>query len=151
MIATLQESEALHKFIVHNSPDLVYMLDHQGNFTFVNKNTADRLGYSRKELLGRHYSSVVYPEDLDLAQRYFMADSTLAPRKRRIATAGQKEGNIIHVEIRSVNIERKLAGGYRLGRTPTRAHLSAPMGLPGTSVKKNALKKLSAFRTTTIC
>jgi len=118
MIATLQESEALHKFIVHNSPDLVYMLNHQGNFTFVNKNTADSLGLNRKELLGKHYSSVVYPADLDLAQRYFMADATVSHHESvELRLQGKKGGNIIHVEIRAVTIERKLTGGYRLGQT----------------------------------
>jgi diguanylate cyclase (GGDEF)-like protein/PAS domain S-box-containing protein len=118
MIATLQESEALHKFIVHNSPDLVYMLNHQGNFTFVNKNTADSLGLNRKELLGKHYSSVVYPADLDLAQRYFMADATVNHHESvELRLQGKKGGNIIHVEIRAVTIERKLTGGYRLGQT----------------------------------
>ncbi len=118
MIATLQESEALHKFIVHNSPDLVYMLNHQGNFTFVNKNTADSLGFNRKELLGKHYSSVVYPADLDLAQRYFMADATVNHHESvELRLQGKKKGNIIHVEIRAVTIQQKLTGGYRLGHT----------------------------------
>ncbi|MBD1400196.1 putative bifunctional diguanylate cyclase/phosphodiesterase [Pelovirga terrestris] len=117
MIATLQESEALHKFIVHHSPDLVYMLDHQGNFTFVNNNTAERLGYKRQELMGRHYSSVVYPDDLDLAQRYFMTNATLPHHESiELRLQGKNKGNIIHAEIRSIHIERKLAGGYRLGR-----------------------------------
>jgi diguanylate cyclase (GGDEF)-like protein/PAS domain S-box-containing protein len=116
MIATLQESEALHKFMVHHSPDLVYVLDHQGNFTFVNKNTADRLGFNRKELLGKHYSSVVHPDDLDLAQRYFMPGSTLVHQDSiELRLQGKSKGNVIHVEIRSIHIERKLAGGYRLG------------------------------------
>lgn len=118
MIETLQESEALHKFIVHNSPDLVYMLDQHGNFNFVNKNTIDRLGFTRKELLGRHYSMVVYHEDLDLANRYFMADSTLRLNEKvELRLKGKVETNIIYTEIRTLNIERKLAGGYRLGRT----------------------------------
>ncbi|MFO7812372.1 MAG: EAL domain-containing protein [Pelovirga sp.] len=117
MVTTLQESEALHKFIVHHSPDLVYMLDHQGNFTFVNKNTTERLGYKRKELLGKHYSSVVHPDDLDLAQRYFITGSTPAHRESiELRLQGKNKGSIIHAEIRSIHIERKLAGGYRLGR-----------------------------------
>ncbi|HMB15758.1 MAG TPA: EAL domain-containing protein [Pelovirga sp.] len=116
MIATLHESEALHKFIVHHSPDLVYMLDHQGNFTFVNKNTADLLGYNRKELLGRHYSTVICPDDLDLAQRYFMSSTALAHHDSiELRLQGKKKERVVHVEIRSIHIERKLAGGYRLG------------------------------------
>lgn len=117
MIETLQESEALHRFIVHHSPDLVYMLDQQGHFTFVNKNVLDRLGLSRKEILGQHYSTVIYHEDLDLANRHFKAESALKlGGKIELRLQGKKQGNIVHVEIRTLNIERKVTGGgYRLG------------------------------------
>ncbi len=117
MIATLQESEALHKFIVHHSPDLVYMLDQQGHFTFVNKNTLDRLGLSRKEILGRHYSTLVYHEDLDLANRYFKAEAPIKhSEKIELRLQGKAQDNIVYVEIRTLNIERKVTGGYRLGQ-----------------------------------
>lgn len=118
MVETLQESEALHKFIVHHSPDLVYMLDQQGHFTFVNKNTLERLGFNRKEMLGQHYSKVVYHEDVALANRYFKADSTRRlSEKIQLRLQGKTPKNIVYVEIRTLNIERKLTGGYRLGLT----------------------------------
>lgn len=118
MIATLRESEALHKFIVHNSPDLLYMLDQDGHFIFVNKNTIKRLGYSRKELIGSHYSRVVHPEDLEKTHRYFdAADPVPLNHKLELRLQGKRRDEVIHVEVRAINIERKLAGGYRLGHT----------------------------------
>ncbi|NOQ41269.1 MAG: response regulator, partial [Desulfuromusa sp.] len=72
MIGRLEESEALHRFIVHNSPDLLYMLDQGGHFVFVNKNTIKLLGYSRKEIIGKHYKDVVYPKDVDRANLFFI-------------------------------------------------------------------------------
>tara|TARA_B100000315_G_scaffold247131_2_gene275423 strand:- start:146 stop:2407 length:2262 start_codon:yes stop_codon:yes gene_type:complete len=55
----LQKSEELHRFIVDNSPDLVYMLDRDGCFTFVNERIETLLGYERNELIGKHYSELV--------------------------------------------------------------------------------------------
>ena len=71
MLKKLEESEALHRFIVHNSPDLLYMLDPDGYFVFVNKNTVKLLGYSRKSIIGKHYSEVVYSKDIERAKLFF--------------------------------------------------------------------------------
>lgn len=148
MIETLQESEALHKFIVHNSPDLVYMLDQHGNFNFVNKNSIDRLGFTRKELLGRHYSTVVYHEDLDLANRYFKADSTLRfDEKVELRLQGKEKTNIVYTEIRTLNIERKLAGGYRLGRTKKAGrHFIGTYGVARDITEKKRSEELIRFQ-----
>ena len=36
MTATLEQSERLHRFLVEQSPDLIYTLDERGHFIFVN-------------------------------------------------------------------------------------------------------------------
>lgn len=54
-----QVSEQLHRFIVNNSPDFIYILDAQGRFRFVNERIRQLLGYSGKELLGRHFNSLL--------------------------------------------------------------------------------------------
>jgi len=71
MAERLRESEALHRFIVNNSPDLVYMLDRNGCFTFLNDRVESLLGYRKEELIGRHYSEIIDPEDLELARNLF--------------------------------------------------------------------------------
>ncbi len=57
--------------MVRNSPDLVYLLDRNGCFTFLNDRVETLLGYRREELLGRHYSEIVEPEHLESARRTF--------------------------------------------------------------------------------
>lgn len=64
----LRESEELHRFIVNSSPDLVYMLDRNGCFTFLNDRIDALLGYRKDELLGKHYSEIVHEEHLDNAR-----------------------------------------------------------------------------------
>lgn len=52
-------SEQLHRFIVDKSPDFIYILDASGCFRFVNERISDLLGYTREELLGCHFNSLL--------------------------------------------------------------------------------------------
>jgi diguanylate cyclase (GGDEF)-like protein/PAS domain S-box-containing protein len=67
----LLKSENLHRYIVNKSPDIVYMLNQEGYFTFVNERMEIILGYSKKEILGKHYSSIVHEDDLVMAEYTF--------------------------------------------------------------------------------
>ena len=67
----LQESEELHRFIVNSSPDLVYMLDRHGCFTFINDRIESMLGFDRNELVGRHFSELIDGDDLEKAGNLF--------------------------------------------------------------------------------
>ena len=117
MIGKLEESEALHRFIVHNSPDLLYMLDQDGHFVFVNKNTIKLLGYSRKEIIGKHYKDVVYSKDVDRANLFFIHEQFPKDTKsQELRLQCKNEESLLHVEVRAINIEKKLSGGYKLGR-----------------------------------
>ena len=90
MSSRLEESEALHRFIVNHSPDLIYMLDRHGCFTFLNDRVESLLGYRRDELIGRHYSEIVDPEDLDRVRHLF--------DERRI---GRRAASNVEVRLRS--------------------------------------------------
>jgi diguanylate cyclase (GGDEF)-like protein/PAS domain S-box-containing protein len=67
----LLKSENLHRYIVNKSPDIVYMLNDKGHFTFVNERMEKKLGYSKKDILGKHYSSIVHEDDLVMAEYTF--------------------------------------------------------------------------------
>ena len=67
----LLKSENLHRYIVNKSPDIVYMLNDKGYFTFVNERMEKKLGYSKKDILGKHYSSIVHEDDLVMAEYTF--------------------------------------------------------------------------------
>lgn len=49
-------------------PDIIYKIDPEGYFVYLSKSIAI-LGYTPKELLGRHFSSIVSPEDLPFISR----------------------------------------------------------------------------------
>jgi PAS domain S-box-containing protein len=70
-IARMQQqlaiSEQRHRFIVRNSPDLIYMLDGEGRFTFINDRITDLLGYQPEEIIGKHYRELVHAADIEKA------------------------------------------------------------------------------------
>ncbi len=121
MVEKLEESEALHRFIVHNSPDLLYMLDRDGHFVFINKNTIKTLGYSRKEIIGKHYRELVYHKDIDRADLFFNNKQFPKNTKNQeLRLRCKNDKSLLHVEVRAINIEKKISGGYKLGRNYNR-------------------------------
>ena len=71
MSAQLESSEKLYRYLVDSSPDIIYTLDQQGRFTFINQRATALLGYQPEDLLGKHYSELVYEEDLERALYVF--------------------------------------------------------------------------------
>lgn len=71
MTMRIQQSEQLHRFLVENSPDLIYTLDDKGRFMFINKRVESLLGYKREELIGKSYCTIVHDEDVEKAHYAF--------------------------------------------------------------------------------
>ncbi len=71
MAQQLEHSERLYRHLVDSSPDMIYMLDPRGRFTFVNDRFESLLGVERDSLIGRHYSSVIDDDDQAMAGHVF--------------------------------------------------------------------------------
>ncbi|QGZ39959.1 EAL domain-containing protein [Pseudoduganella flava] len=67
----LENSEKMYRYLVDSSPDIIYTLNHEGNFTFINDRAYQLLGFTRDELIGKHYSILVHDEDLERARYVF--------------------------------------------------------------------------------
>ena len=67
----LEQSERLYRYLIDNSPDIIYTLNDAGVFSFVNKRVTTLLGIDRDWLIGKHYSELVHEDDLDLANKVF--------------------------------------------------------------------------------
>ncbi|KZZ59278.1 two-component system response regulator [Oleiphilus sp. HI0125] len=111
MQARLQKSEELHRYIVNSSPDVVFMLDRQGRFTFLNRKVETLLGYSKQDLLGKSYETIIEAEDIDRANYIF----TEHGKKRDGAWSSElrlkvkkNEHASRHFEITFFPIERKV-------------------------------------------
>ncbi len=61
--ARLEASEKHYKYMINNSPDLIFTLDTHGCFTFVNDQFEHLLGFSRATLLGSRFEDLVTPGD----------------------------------------------------------------------------------------
>jgi diguanylate cyclase (GGDEF)-like protein/PAS domain S-box-containing protein len=67
----LESSQRLYRYLVDSSPDIIYTLDHEGRFTFVNDRAYQLLGFLRDDLIGKHYSVLVHDDDSERANYVF--------------------------------------------------------------------------------
>ena len=126
----LRTSERRFRFMVQNSPDMIYTLDSNGRFTFIN-NAAERLfGYRSTDLVGKSYDTVMYEEDLDKACWRFNERRTgkraTSGYELRLKTGPHRESRISqHPEFAVV--ELNATGVYR--RAGTRKELIGTYGV----------------------
>ncbi len=64
----LRVSENRFRSLVKTIPDIVYRIDPQGRFTFINQ-AIDRLGYMPEDLIGEHFSKIILPADVKRVDR----------------------------------------------------------------------------------
>lgn len=136
MQAQLRESEKLHRYIVNKSPDIVYILDDQGRFTFINKRVETLLGYKMKEIIGKHYTELVHDDDLEKAQFKFNERRTgkratinieLKLKCKNNDQPRNFDNRILPIEINSVGVyssidsddDKKFVGTYGIARDIT--------------------------------
>jgi len=67
----LELTERRYRFLVNASPDIIYTLDHEGTFTFANGAVESLLGYKGSQLVGKHYTYIIFDEDIDKAKCHF--------------------------------------------------------------------------------
>ncbi len=110
----LRRSETLHRFLINNSPDLIYMLDQEGTFTFVNNQFEKNLGFDAGELLKQPYTCLIPPDDLEKAKYVFnerrTGDRTTRNTELRLKSKDFDSPN--YVDVRSVAIELNSMGIY---------------------------------------
>ena len=62
-ITERKKLEERHRYILNNAGDVIYTCDRNGNFDFMNMSVTKTLGYMPAELFGKHFSSIVHPDD----------------------------------------------------------------------------------------
>ncbi|WP_018948507.1 bifunctional diguanylate cyclase/phosphodiesterase [Thioalkalivibrio sp. ALMg11] len=87
MRARLEKSERLHRVIVNNSPDIVFVLGADHRFRFVNSRVHELLGYARRDLIDSSVFDLVEPEDRDKAEYFFEQAASQHPHIRSVELA----------------------------------------------------------------
>ncbi len=82
MVYQLEQSEQWHRLLVNTSPDIIYTLDKDGRFTYLNDSVEGALGYMPGELIGRDYTTVI-PADQREAALYRFNERRTGERATR--------------------------------------------------------------------
>ena len=134
MATQLDASEKMYRYLVDSSPDIIYTLNHEGRFTFVNDRAYQLLGYSRDELLGKHYSLLVHEEDLERARYVF--------NERRVDERASR-----NVELRLKCRNGGGSGGNGHERTFNNTLMTISLNSIGMHVPDQDVKRLEFFGT----
>ncbi len=125
MNAQLRESERLHRYLVNTSPDIIYILDKDGHFTFINERIETLLGFEKTELIGKHYSILVHHDDLEAA-KYVFNERRIGKRAStnvELRLKCKDDGAPRFFETRTVPIELSSMGIYNTGPDKKKTYL----------------------------
>ncbi len=128
MTQQLETSERKHRNLVDSSPDIIFTLDPQGLFTFINRRVQNLLGFTAEEMSGHHYSKLIHVDDLKRAHYAFNEGWSRYNLSRNIELRFQS--NHGDGEPRTFNVE--LVGIPKLKFDTANDNGSEPIGLIGT-------------------
>lgn len=64
----LKESEEKYRTMIETSNDLIWIINLEGNFTFINKKAEETTGYTKDEWLGQSYKPLILEEEVDFIE-----------------------------------------------------------------------------------
>ena len=105
--------------LIEGLGDMVYTLDLEGRFTYINSAGLALLGYGPDEILGRHFTEVLTPASVRVAGEHFqrgLAGNETTPFFE--VQARRPDGSTVDVEVRAGNLFRddKLVGRQGVAR-----------------------------------
>ena len=109
----LNRSERRFRFLLQNTPDMIYTLDTAGRFKFVSDTIAKKFGYRSADLVGKKYESILWDDDISNARWRFNERRTgkratsgltlrLKPGPRSIKTSVKRHFSIIELHATGV-------------------------------------------------
>jgi PAS domain S-box-containing protein len=129
------DSNPDYRELIERLGDMIYTLDLDGRFTYVNSAGVGMLGYTRDELIGRHFADVLTPPSARVALEHFqrgLAGTEATPFFEVQAT--RKDGTAVDVEIRAGSLYRD---GELIGRQGVARDISTLKTLQAEVVEKS--------------
>ncbi len=141
-------SEKRYRYLVQNSPDIIYTLDDKDNFTFINDAFNEMLGYDCKQLMENNFLTIVYEECLEKAKRFLNESKTCAYNasdiELKLKTYG-KNAKYKSCEVRHMPIELESADICNIsGKSSVKNNVKKCIGIHGLARDISDRKKLEA-------
>lgn len=119
--SALRTSEQEYRTLVENATELIWTLDNEGRFTYINQQAEVISGHHTEDLLGRNFSPLIAPpEDLPRIQRIFI--ETLCGQAQSYEVAAyRKDGSVFHLSVNTTPLyqDGKVVGTINFGRDST--------------------------------
>ncbi len=137
----LVESERWYRYMVNSSPDIIYTLDANARFTFFNDCVEPLLGYRKEDLIGQHYSALIYLEDMEAA-RYILNEKRFGDRASR-----NMELRVRHnIESKLLTLEFSSFGMYEEGRTDQPAKRVGTYGVARDVTERKKAEQIISYQ-----
>jgi len=151
----LRESEQRFRCLVEDAFVSIAIANTKGQLTYVNKATADMLGYSQPEMVGQPFMNFLHPEDKGKVMRMFLKSILLRIRPRILEyRLVHKDGHVLNMISKPTKfvIEGKTVGFQATSVDISERHktleklkvLNEKLGVVGKLTRHDIRNKLSA-------
>ena len=116
----IRQTEYKYQDLIENATDLIFILNSQGKFLFINRRLMGLTGYIRDRWIGKDFRSLVLPEDQEMALQNFQKTMTGRSRifEMRVVTKANKV-RYLSTNMNPIFEEGRVSGAVAIARDVT--------------------------------